>query len=465
VTTGKKVVIIGGGVSGLATAYFLQRSGADVTVLERQDAPGGTMQTISDGPWLVEIGPNSALETTPLFGLMFEGLGITDERIYADPSSDRRYILRDGVLHPLPLSPVAFMTSTLWTGRGKLRLLKEPFIGRGGKEETIAEFVERRLGGEFLDYAINPFVAGVYAGNPEELSVRAAFPKLYALEERYGGLIRGMIGGARERKRRAEKAKDRAKMFSFRRGMQTFPRAVARYLGGNLLLGHEVSALERAPEGRFRIAYRRGSHASEMTADVVVISVPASAADKFVRAFSPPLADAFRSVFYPPVAEVFLGYPEKAMSRPLDGFGYLIPAKEKRMILGTIWSSSLFPGRAPAGHVALTTFVGGSRQPGMVALDDGELLRVVTSELRSIMGVTGEPVYQKIIRWQHAIPQYNLGYLSFLERIDDLEREVPGLLFCSNFRGGIAVGDCVMNGEKTARRVMADGGKYAEFSH
>ncbi|MEO8168378.1 MAG: protoporphyrinogen oxidase, partial [bacterium] len=222
-----KIVIIGGGISGLTAAWWLHKMGADVTVLEKDQTVGGTIRSVREDGWLVETGPNSALETTPLFNEMFEGLGIAGQRLYADDRSNKRYILRGGRLHPLPMSPGSFLSSSLWTLAGKLRLLKEPFVGRSVKDETIAEFVERRLGKEFLDYAINPFVAGVYAGNPEHLSVRAAFPKLYALEQKYGGLVKGMVKGRRERKQRSEKAKDRAKMFSFKNGMATFPQAIA----------------------------------------------------------------------------------------------------------------------------------------------------------------------------------------------------------------------------------------------
>lgn len=453
----RTVAVVGGGISGLTVAYYLRRAGLECTVLERDATPGGTMRTIHDAGWLVETGPNSALETTPLFGEMFEGLGILEERLYADPAADRRYILRGGKLHPLPMSPPAFLASSLWTIRGKARLLKEPFIGRSDREETIAEFVERRLGREFLDYAINPFVAGVYAGNPEELSVRAAFPRLYALEEKYGGLIRGMIMGARERKKRAEKAKDRARMFSFRNGMETFPLAAARSLGDRLWLECGVEEIACLPDGRFRVRANRKGAPAELSADAVVIAVPAHVAGRLVRPLSAAVADVLGKVYYPPVAEVFLGFPAAAMTRPLDGFGYLIPAKEGRNILGTIWSSSLFPGRAPAGHVALTTFVGGSRQPRLAGLDEKELIRTVLGELRTIMGVTGEPVYTNVIRWDQAIPQYNLGYGAALQEIDALEERMPGLFFCSNFRGGIAVGDCIMSGERTARRITGAG--------
>jgi oxygen-dependent protoporphyrinogen oxidase len=359
------------------------------------------------------------------------------------------------MLHPIPMSPGGFLATRLWSTRGKLRLLKEPLIGRGSKEETIAEFVERRLGRELLDYGINPFVAGVYAGNPEQLSVRSAFPKLYALEEKYGGLIKGMIKGARERKKRAEVAKDRARMFSFAQGMQRFPEAVASSLGKRIFYGTPVRSIEaQAAIGtgtpRFRVNTTGGM---SVEGDAVVLGVPAYAASELLRPRAPALAAMLEKVYYPPVAEVFLGFHRTQCRRPLDGFGYLVPAREKRKILGTIWSSIIFPDRAPADHVALTTFVGGSRQPELLDLDDAQLQEVVLGELGKIMNVAGAPVFSRIYRWERAIPQYNIGYQNIVDAIERLEREIPGLFICSNYRGGIAVGDCVMNGKKTAERL------------
>jgi oxygen-dependent protoporphyrinogen oxidase len=446
------VVVVGGGISGLTTAFWLRRHGIEVTVLEQELHPGGTMRTLHEGEWLVETGPNSALETTPLFGEMFDALGIAGERRYADDASDTRYILRGGSLHPLPLSPPAFLKSRLWTVRGKLRLLKEPFIGRATKEETIAEFVERRLGREFLDYAINPFVAGVFAGNPEQLSVRSAFPKLYALEERYGGLIRGMIGGARERKKRAETAKDRARMFSFAQGMQTFPDAIASLLGASLRTECSVRGVRQSGKS-FAVDTVTPAGPSSIEAGCVVLAVPSYAAAPLVAPFSSILGKMLERVYYPPVAEVFLGFPTSAFAHPLDGFGFLIPAVEHRLILGTIWSSSLFRGRAPAGHVALTSFVGGSRQPEVLDRTDDALRDLVVNEIRSILGGSGEPVFSRVLRWQRAIPQYNLGYQTLIDAIERLEHDVQGLYVCNNYRGGIAVGDCVMNGRATADRI------------
>jgi oxygen-dependent protoporphyrinogen oxidase len=450
----RRVVVIGAGISGLTAAYWLHNAGADVTVLEKNNFVGGTMRTLREDGWLIETGPNSALETTPIFGEMFAGLEILDKRLYADERSNKRYILRDGTLRALPMSPGAFLATSLWTTSGKLRLLKEPFIGRGEKEETIAEFVERRLGREFLDYAINPFVAGVYAGNPEQLSVRAAFPKLYALEEKYGGLIKGMIKGAGERKRRAEKAKDRAKMFSFAEGMETFPRAIAARLGDRIRCGVEVFSVSRG--NGFVLTLRENETDQTITTDSVVLATPASAAGRVVQQLAATLSSSLEKIYYPPVAEVFLGFKEKQIARSLDGFGFLVPAQEARNILGTIWSSVLFPGRAPDGYVALTTFVGGSRQPELCKRSDAELVQTVTNELQSIMSVEGNPVFSKVIRWEKAIPQYNLGYLDIVAEMEKCEAGNPGLFFCSNFKGGIAVGDCVMNGKKVAERVLTE---------
>lgn len=461
------IVIIGAGISGLTTAFWLKQLGAAVTILEKDPVPGGTMRTVRHEGWLVETGPNSALETTPVFNEMFTLLGLTQERLYADPASDKRYILRNGTLHALPMSPRAFLATRLWSPLGKLRLLKEPFIGRGDREETVAEFVQRRLGWEFLEYAINPFVAGVYAGNPEQLSVRTAFPKLYALEEKYGGLITGMIRGARERKRRAEVAKDRAKMFSFRSGMEAFPDALGRYLGLSVQCCCTVTSVEQVPAGSgggpgFRVHYTLGGKSASLDADAVVFAVPAHAAAPLLEPFNGELADMLREVYYPPVAEVFLGYAAAQCARPLDGFGFLVPAAEQRKILGTIWSSALFPDRAPEEHIALTTFVGGSRQPELVQLGDDELIDLVRGELADLMGVHGTPAFTSVVRWEQAIPQYNLGYHAVLEEIDNLEQNIPGLMICSNYRGGIAVGDCVKNGKATATRiaqVFADRGE------
>ncbi len=451
------VIVVGGGVTGLATAWWLKKSGLDVLALESDDAVGGTMKTLREDGWLIESGPNTALETTPLFATLGGDCGIAGEVRYGNEKANRRYILRGGTLHLLPMTPGGLLGSRLWSWRGKLRLAGEPFIGRGRKDETIAEFVERRLGREFLDYAINPFVAGVYAGDPARLSVRAAFPKLYALEERYGGLIRGQIQGARERRRRAEKAKDRARLFSYAEGMQTLPEALGRALGESLLTGaavQEIRVLDSGGEGaRFEVQGKHKGVPARFFCSVLVTAVPADRAAGLIRPLDPAVASALREIPYPPVAEVFLGFRADQVRRPLDGFGFLVPEKEGRQILGTLWSSTLFEGRAPKGHVALTTFIGGSRQSDLALKPDGILLDSALSELRPLLGIDGKPGFARIIRWQRAIPQYEIGHLEKMRSLQEFEQRIPGLFVTGNFRGGISVGDCMVSADQTALHV------------
>lgn len=451
----KHVVVAGAGISGLSTAWWLKRAGFRVTVLEQDPSPGGTMKTISENGWLVERGPNSALETTPLIREILEGLGIMNERVYADDAASNRYIVRSGRLHALPMSPGKFLSSGLWTARGKLRLLGEPFAGRAAKEESIAQFVTRRLGGEFLDYAINPFVAGVYAGSPERLSVRAAFPKLYALEEKYGGLLIGALRSRNERKKRKEVAKDRARLFSFIDGMSVFPAALASALGDSVRYGMPVRHIIPMRAGASPIYHVAAGEGETIEADAVVLSTPARAAASIIRPIDPALAEILSSIHYPPVAEVFLGFRKGDVARTLDGFGFLVPEVERRNILGCIWASTLFPGRAPEGHAALVSFVGGSRQPDLASLPDDELVSTVLADLKPLMGLAADPVYTRIVRWREAIPQYELGYKRKTDAMEMFEKNFRGAFLCGNYRGGIAVGDCVMSARRTADAIQA----------
>lgn len=449
----KSCIIVGGGISGLCAAYWLMRENFDVTVLERDDTPGGAMKTVHRDGYLIDTGPNSSLETTPLFNELFTSLGIIDKRVYANETANKRYILRDGNLHAIPMSPGSFLKTKLWSTGGKLRILKEPFIGRANGEESIAQFVERRLGREFLDYAINPFVAGVYAGNPEELSVRSAFPKLYRLEEVYGGLIKGMIKGRKERKQRAEESKQSAKMFSFKDGMGTFPRAIGEAIGDRLILNTTATSIEKN-NGEYKVTADTDNGQKEFTADHVILSVPAYHAARLLGSIDTSINDTLENIYYPPVTMVFFGYSKNVISQPLDGFGYLIPAKEKRKILGTIWSSTIFPNRAPEGHAAFTTFVGGSRQPDITRHDETTLRELVHEEIASILGVTEKPEFYYIKKWKRAIPQYKLGYGKTIEQIEEFEQKNAGLHLCSNYRGGISVGDCVMNARRTVDTII-----------
>lgn len=450
------VAIIGEGITGLSVAYWLQKQHVDVLLLARENKAGGTMKSVVEKGFLYETGANTGLETTPLFKELVRELELQDEFLYANPAGKYRYILKNDSLNPLPLNPFSFIRTPLFSIQAKLRLLKEPWIGKAAEEESVASFVARRLGKEFLDYAIDPFVAGVFAGKPETLSVRAAFPKLYALEERYGSLIRGMILGARERKQRAEKAKDRAATFAFKSGMQVLPRALAHALGKNILYGTQVRSLSLQKEAttesyKYTLDCIAQDGQFTVTASAVVLATAAYDAAPIVKTISPTAAAVLDSIYYPPIVSIFLGFRREDIGIPLNGFGFLVPSCEQKTILGCLWNSSLFPYRAPEGMVAVNVFVGGSRQPELYALSDDELLARSLDDLKKSMQISGKPVYLHITRWQKSIPQYELGYEKKVEALKETEQQFRGLFFAGNYRGGISVGDCIKNAYELAR--------------
>jgi oxygen-dependent protoporphyrinogen oxidase len=464
--TKTNVIIIGEGITGLCIAYWLKKRGIAVTVLAKDSEVGGTMKSVHEQGFLYETGANTALETTPLIKELLSDLKLEHEFQYANPEGKNRFILKNGVLIPLPLGAVSFLTSNLFSIRGKLRLMKEPFIGRAEKEESVAEFVTRRLGKEFSDYAIDPFVAGVFAGKPEQLSVRSAFPKLYALEEKYGGLIKGMIRGAQERKERAEKAKDRAETFSFRSGMQTLPLALADVMKKEIVLNAKVIAIrdlaiehavpsDEPDARRYLVEYRHNEIPTELEADHVVFATAAYDAAPIIKSLSVQTAHILASIYYSPIVSVFLGYKQTDISHPLNGFGYLIPTAEKRKTLGCLWNSSLFADRAPNGMAAMNAFIGGARQPELFELTDDQVVELTVNELQSAMHISGNPVYLHLTRWPKSIPQYELGYQNNMDALNAFEEQYPGIMLTGNYRGGISVGDCIKNASEIAERLAS----------
>jgi protoporphyrinogen/coproporphyrinogen III oxidase len=447
------VLVVGAGLSGLTAAFRLAQQGVRVLVVESAARPGGVIASVRRDGALYEKGPNSGLDTTPRINELLAAAGISGERVDASAAAAKRYILRDGALSALPTSPGAFLASTLFSWRAKLALAREPFIAPSSPdaEETVAGFVRRRLGSEFLDYAIEPFVAGIYAGDPESLSVPAAFPRLFALEQNYGSLIRGQIRGARERRRSAEKAKNAAVSFSFREGMQTLTDALARDL--RIDYGVRAAGLRRDPGGSFVLECERGGEHFELHARSIVLSVPAYAAAPLVGRIAPDAAAALEAIVYPPVATVASCYRRADVAHPLDGFGFLAPRKESPPILGCLFSSSMFDGRAASSTVLLTTFVGGVRSAPLALRTEDELAADVTSALQGYLGAQ-QPLWQVVTRWPRAIPQYTLGHLQRIAAVERAEAAAPGLRFCCNWRGGVSVADCVKSAHTTVEAVQ-----------
>ena len=292
------ITVLGAGISGLATAFWLNEQGFETTVLESKKEPGGSMVTRCEDGFLIDYGPNSGLETTPLIGQIVEHVGLKDEMIYASEKANKRYILRNNQLHALPIHPVAFLKTKLFSAKAKLRILAEPFSRKSheGYYQSVSEFVKRRLGQEFLDYAVNPFVAGIFAGNPDNLSVKSALPKLYRLEELYGGLFKGFVLGAKERKKRAEQSKQSARMFSFKKGMQSFPEAIAAKLGGKVRYNCKVESVVKSGS-KFKVLYRHNDRSEEIIADIVLSTVPAYHAASIFGDLEDELVDNLKNIY------------------------------------------------------------------------------------------------------------------------------------------------------------------------
>jgi len=447
-----RVAVIGGGVTGLTAATELRRSGVEVTVFEGAARPGGVVAAEREDGWLRELGPNSLLEGTSEIAEFIDGLGLGSRRLYAAPEAKRRYIVRGGRPVPLPGSPLGFVTTPLFSFRAKLRLLGEPWRPRGSAdvEETVADFVTRRLGPEFLDYAINPFVAGVYAGDPRRLSVPQAFPKLFTLEQEHGSLIRGALAS------RNTSGGPKGRIFSFPEGLGEIATAAAARLGGALRLNHRVQTVVRA-NGGWRLGISAEGHEETAEFNAVVCALPADALAALPFAGVPEAAGlaTLREIAHPPVVSVFTGYRREQVAHALDGFGLLMPEVERGRILGTLFSSTLFPGRAPEGHVALTTFIGGMRAPDLATRDDEALRALVAEELGRLLGVRGDPVVFRVQRWPRAIPQYAPGYARFKEAMAAAERGAPGLFLGGNSRDGISLANCIGAGRRLAREVTA----------
>lgn len=453
----KKIVVIGAGISGLTTAYLLSKKGFDVKIIEKKGSVGGSIESVIENGFLFDRGPNSALETTPVIAQLVRELNLGNELLYASKAANKRYILRNNQLHALPMSPQGLIKTKLFSGKAKLRLMAEPFVKRSkdGYYQSLAEFVKRRLGKEFLDYAINPFVAGVYAGKPEELSVKSAFPKLYALEENYGGLIIGTVRSIRERKKRAEKSKQSAKMLSFKSGMIALPKAIENYFGDNVLLSSEVISIDKNETG-FVVTFKQNGEINKIICDVALSTIPAYTASELFSKFDKNFKTHSDAIYYPPVLVYYLVYNKKDIQQPLDGFGFLIPEKEKKSFLGALWSSVIFSDRTDENTAAFTLFIGGSRNPDFVNENQTALLQKVRKEFEELMKIKGSPIYSAERFWEKAIPQYNLGYIEHEKYFDEFEKQNPGLFISGNFRGGISVGDCIKNAENVSEKINVE---------
>lgn len=447
-TTVLDALVIGAGATGLATAWSVAKAGKAVAVLEASSQVGGNLRTERDGEWQIEHGPNTVIMKPPLYALL-EELALLDEVVPANAASSKRFIALDG-------RPVALPTR-LWKAPGNAllgwsawgALLREPFVRRGPQDdESLAAFVRRRLGQRVLDRLVDPFVSGVYAGDPQRLSAKAAMPRLVEIEQAHGSLLRGGLARAFAARRRppAMPREWRGTLFSFAKGLQRLAdrlgETIAAQPNACLACDRRIERIERA--GEYWVA--KDHTGQRWRARQLVMSVPAHVAATLLAPHDRKLAELLAAIVYPPVSVVSLGFRQADIGHPLDGFGLLLPRIEHRKTLGVLFPSTLFTGRAPQGHHLLNVFLGGRQSPEVAEQSDAALYEQALTDLSDLLTIHGEPVWQQVVRWPQAIPQYETGHLDRLAAIDAALGAHPGLWLAGNWRGGVAVGDCLENG-------------------
>lgn len=450
-TTPGPVVVIGGGISGLACALRLQHLGASVTLLEASSRPGGLIGTEERQGFLFESGPQSFQGTEALLGLIRD-LGIESELCKADPRVPR-FVLRQGQLRKIPMAPQKILTSSLLGMGSRWRIVSEGLrrTTTPTEEESVAQFVRRKFGHEILEYLVSPFVSGVYAGDPEKLSLSAAFPTLEEWERQYGSVLRGAV-----KSRPAKGARQGLPpLCSFLRGMGALTDAMFAKLGADAKSGAHVDAVTQADQG-FQIQVTQDGRSERMNARALVLATPAYVGSHIAASLSANAAQTLSGIAYAPVVVVAAGYHNHQSAAALNGFGVLIPRSEKYRTLGIVWNSSLFPNRAPQGQFAITSILGGATDSAIIEKSDQEITAIAEHEHSRILKIEGSPVISTIWKHPRALPQYNLGHAHAVREIREAERAVPGLYFAGNYLEGPSIGKCVEQGFQTAEAVRRD---------
>jgi oxygen-dependent protoporphyrinogen oxidase len=454
-----QALVVGAGISGLTTAFALRKAGIDARIVDGASRPGGLIQSVRRDGYLVECGPQSFSGNASLTSICRD-LEILDRRILAD-SKAPRFVLINGALEKVPLGP-GLLVSPLMGGGTRTALFRDVF-GRSeapDADESVASFIRRKFSPTLLDRLVGPFVSGIYAGDPEKLSLRAAFPILYEAEQTSGSVLRGLLKVMKARKaKRGPLPREKPTLQTFREGNDTLVRALAEKLGAYLSLEAEVISIRPLDPGRepktprFRVGLQTPSGAEFLETERLVLAVPTDRAGKLLAPLGRAFESQLRTVDYSGVAVVSLGYRKEDVGHPLDGFGFLVPRSSGLTVLGTVWNSSLFPGRAPGHHVLLTSFVGGAINPDATKQPADQLVALVHREIKPLMQLREGPVFSNVSVWPRALPQYNLGHTARMAAINNCRADFPGLYLTGNYMNGPAIGACVEQALKVADEI------------
>lgn len=452
------VLVCGGGISGLSLAAWLAREGADVTVLDKNTQPGGVIGTIHQDGFIFERGPNTILDKYESFDELL-GLGGLEEEVIRVPlRTQQRHVWLGGRLNLVPTSPMAFLKSPLLPAADKLALFREPLVAPVEADETVAEFVRRRLGAGWLRNLVTPMVSGIWAGDPARMSIEHSFPVMKQMEREGGSLLRGALRrmGQKRRAIKAGAARRREKnLVSFRDGLQRLPMALAERLGERYQAATRIVSIEWVGAGEgFRVRAEHGGREQLWLARELVVAAEADHAARWLEPFDGEIAATLRSFPYNKLAVVALGLDAREAALP-EGFGFLAPRGEGLRILGAIVNSNFLPGRAPEGCAALTIFIGGDLDPEAAELSEAALIELVRADLGRAAAWRGQPRSVYVEKWPRAIPQYDMAHGERLRKIEAAEARWPGLRLMGNWRGGVAIGDRVEYTRKLAGAILA----------
>ena len=476
----KRVVIIGGGIAGLATAYSLREHQLgspsplppfETVIMEKKSRVGGNIVTERIDGFVIEGGPDCFISEKPWAMELCRRIGLEDRLLPTNDEFRKTFVLSGGRLHVLPEGVILMVptkilplaTSSLISIPGKLRMALEAFVPRKKDpgDESLGDFVRRRLGKEALDKIAEPLVAGIHAGDPETMSVKATFPRFVELEQEYGSLIRGMLRRMynlkRSRKDRPPEKKTGPKVTMFMTLKGGLSELIDELTGRIEGFEHTVIRTDTTVAG---ISMKGGRYLVEieggavMEADSVVLASPAHAASRLVKNLDPVLSEKLLTIPYVSTATVSLAFRKKDIRHPLDGFGFVIPRTEKRKIMAATWTSRKFDHRAPEDSVLIRCFVGGSKNADLVSLDDSSMAAMVRGELKEIMGIEAEPVLERVYRWFNSMPQYTIGHEERIRSIEERASTHPGFFLTGSAYHGIGISDSVRYGEITAKKVL-----------
>ena len=434
----KKVGIIGGGICGLSAALALKENEINFKLFESSENIGGAFKTIHDFDCILEHGPNSINSSNDDLKKIINFLNLEDECLYASALSKNRFVVKDKKIIPIPLSFKDFIKTKLFSTKAKLRLLKEPFIkSKSFYNESLNDFILRRFGKEILDYAVNPFVSGIYAGDSKRLSAKSSFPKLIQIENEYGSILNGVI------KMKKNEKKSPSRIFTFKNGMHTLPKEIEKHIKSSIKYNSPVNQISKTSSGNWLI------YEEEFTD--VILTQPSHGFHDFKAPFD---VSIFKQIYCPPVTTVNLLYKKNQITHDLNGFGLLIPECEKMFILGVLFPSVIFKNRSPENLILLTVYVGGSKHPERALLSKGELIRKIELDLKILIGLEGTSLKDSHYIWNQAIPQYDLNINNVHKKIDELEDFNKGLYFSGNYRNGISISNSISSGINTVDRIL-----------